>query len=110
LHTTGTALLALGLCLLLAQVARRWLLPLAATGSMTLTLYSLHVVVLAATAGVSTSWDQVTEWVVHVLAAVAFASLWALSGARGPLEALTAELSGPARRRPTGRGSAPAPR
>jgi hypothetical protein len=53
--TTGTALVVLGLCLLLAQVAARttgaWLAParwlvavLAAAGSMTLTLYSLHVV------------------------------------------------------------------
>jgi hypothetical protein len=53
--TTGTALVVLGLCLLLAQAAARttatwlawarWLVAvLAAAGSMTLTLYSLHVV------------------------------------------------------------------
>ncbi|HZI96666.1 MAG TPA: heparan-alpha-glucosaminide N-acetyltransferase domain-containing protein [Actinomycetales bacterium] len=110
LHTTGTALLALGACLLAAQVARRWLLPLAATGSMTLTLYSVHVVVLASTRDVSPSWDPVAEWAVHVVAAVVLASLWALTGARGPLEALTAEVSGSARRPLTGRGSARAPR
>ena len=112
LHTTGTAVLALGLCLLLARAVGRWVLPLAAAGSMTLTLYSVHVVVLAATAGVAASWDPVAEWAVHAIAALVLASLWALTGARGPLEGMTAELSGTARPRggSTGRGSARARR
>ena len=92
-HTTGAALLVLGVCLLLAPRVGRWLLPLAAAGSMTLTLYSLHVVVLAATVGASASWDPVAEWGAHAVGALALASLWALTGLRGPFEGLTAELS-----------------
>ncbi len=92
-HTTGTALLALGLCLLLAAAVGRWLLPLAAAGSMTLSLYTLHVVVLAVTVGVSAGWDPVTEWAVHGVVALLLASLWALTGARGPLEHVTAEVA-----------------
>ena len=92
-HTTGSALLVLGLCLLLAGAVGRWLLPLAATGSMTLTLYTLHVVVLAVTVGASTGWDPVAEWSVHAAGAVVLASAWALTGARGPLEHVTAQVS-----------------
>jgi uncharacterized membrane protein len=93
LHTTGTALLVLGLALLLAGAVGRWLLPLAAAGSMTLSLYTFHVVVLAATVGVSAGWDPVAEYTVHAVAALVLASLWALTGARGPLEHMTAEIS-----------------
>lgn len=93
-HTTGTAVAVLGLCLLLAAGVGRWLLPLAAAGSMTLSLYTLHVVVLAATAGSSAGWDPVTAWAVHAVVAIVLASLWALTGARGPLEHVTAEASG----------------
>jgi len=62
---------------------------------MTLSLYTLHVVVLAATSGASDGWGPVTEWSVHAVTALVLASLWALTGRRGPLEHVIAEISRP---------------
>lgn len=84
LHTTGSALAVLGACLLVASFARTPLLPLSSAGSMTLTLYTLHVVVLGL------GFDDL---VVHVLLALSGAMLWRASGRRGPLEALAAGAS-----------------
>jgi uncharacterized membrane protein YeiB len=101
LHTTGTSLLVLGACLLLAhllgQRGRRvqLLLPVAAAGSMTLTLYTAHVVALTIWPPASGAEGQV--WLVHAVTAVAVASLWVLTGQRGPLEELSAQLSAAAR-------------
>jgi uncharacterized membrane protein YeiB len=101
LHTTGTSLLVLGACLLLAhllgQRGRRvqLLLPIAAAGSMTLTLYAAHVVALTIWPPASGAEGQV--WLVHVITAVAVASLWVLTGRRGPLEELSNQLSTAAR-------------
>lgn len=85
LHTTGTSLAVLGAALLLAQALRPVLLsPLAAAGAMTLTLYSTHVVVLAATDGD----DPATLYWAQVAAFLVFALVWARAVGRGPLEAL----------------------
>ncbi|WP_380168623.1 heparan-alpha-glucosaminide N-acetyltransferase domain-containing protein [Jannaschia sp. R86511] len=109
LGTTGSALLVIGACLLLARTVAGWaLLPLAAAGSMTLTLYTVHV--LAATyywPGIS----PVTDWTVHTVVALVFASVWVLRFRRGPLEAATAALvdmaAGPSRdAEPTPRATA----
>lgn len=81
LHTTGTALAVLGGCLLLAPWAGRLLLPLAAAGSMTLTLYSVHVVALGL---------GLRELTWHVVGALVIGTLWRSTGQRGPLEALAA--------------------
>ncbi len=103
----GTALTVLGVCLAVAWWAgrARWsalaLTPLAATGSMTLTLYTGHVVALADDARVSTS--RPSTWVTHVLVALAAATLWrAVATAlgargRGPLEALASSAADAAR-------------
>jgi hypothetical protein len=90
LHTTGTALVVLGACLL---VAARWpapLLPLAAAGSMTLTLYTAHVLALGPLAGPTRSWEPGDVLLLHAVAALVAASVWRATGRRGPLEAVAA--------------------
>ena len=84
LHTTGSALAVLGACLLLARVGRAALVPLAAAGSLTLTLYSLHVLALGL--GFRTL-------AAHVVLALVGATLWRSTRRRGPLEALATAAS-----------------
>lgn len=91
-HTTGTALLVLGPALLVVPyLSARLVRPFAAAGSMTLTLYSAHVVALAVgeelDAGLGLSWPLLLA---HVLAALTFATLWGSPQRRGPLEELVA--------------------
>lgn len=104
LGATGTAVAVVGACLLGARAATHrmgtWLMwPLAAAGSMPLTLYSLHVVLLGRSSGFpgeGAAWINIGSWpwtaqsVVFVVAAAA----WSLTGLRGPLEMV---LSGSAR-------------
>jgi hypothetical protein len=89
LHTIGTSAVVLGAMLLLARVAAPVLLPFAAIGSMTLTLYTLHVLLLA-TVLPRTVLDAFL-W--HVLIAVAVAVPWRGLVGRGPLEAVAAFAS-----------------
>ena len=84
--TTGTALLALGTCLLLARTAGPLLAPLSAVGSMPLTVYSLHLLVLHAT----DSDDPTRYYLLQVGAALVVAPLWRRLVGRGPLEAALA--------------------
>ncbi|MEP6762002.1 MAG: heparan-alpha-glucosaminide N-acetyltransferase domain-containing protein [Sporichthyaceae bacterium] len=97
LHTIGVALGLLGAMLLIASTARsaRALLsPLAAAGSMTLSLYTAHVLLL--TSGVLPR-DRDTSYAVQVVAAVALAWLWRRFLGRGPLERAVAVLATPVR-------------
>ena len=82
--TTGTALLVLGIALLVAHRLRLVLTPLAAAGSMPLTLYSAHVLLL----GKTDVDDPETFYVAQVLVALVAATLWRRFVGRGPLEAL----------------------
>jgi hypothetical protein len=101
LHTTGTAIAVIGGCLLVGSaLAGRWqlllLIPVAAVGSMTLTLYSAHVVALGLLDG--SSWDPdiaspTAYWVWNVAVALVVATAWQLTGRRGPLESVSAALS-----------------
>jgi uncharacterized membrane protein YeiB len=88
LHTTGTALLVLGGALLLAARWPSLLAPLAAAGSMTLTLYTLHVLALGPLAGPTAEWSQGRVLLLHVVVAGAAAMLWRGRGWRGPLVAV----------------------
>jgi uncharacterized membrane protein YeiB len=92
LHTIGSALAVLGACLLIARSldARRLLRPLAAVGSMTLTLYTAHVLVLVV---VTEGWDSWTFYLVQVVAALVVAPLWLWRFRRGPLEQLVHAIS-----------------
>lgn len=79
----GTAMAVLGVFLLIGSRYGRWMTPLAAMGAMTLTLYSLHLVVLIP----EVHEDAPGLWfVVHVGAAALFAWFWHRSFGRGPLE------------------------
>ena len=96
LHTTGTALAVLGAMLLLAGTLRGWgswlLVPLAAAGSMPLTLYCLHLLVLDAVAPGNRP-DPMAFWAVQVVGALVLAPLWRHLVGRGPLEAGLAALT-----------------
>jgi hypothetical protein len=90
LHTGGAAVAILAACLLVVdRWGRRAVLPLVAVGSMTLTLYSAHVIAL---------WRQgpllIDDTLVLYLAHVVLASLvawgWRSYIGRGPLEWLSA--------------------
>ncbi|MFI7587657.1 heparan-alpha-glucosaminide N-acetyltransferase domain-containing protein [Spongisporangium articulatum] len=85
LYTTGVAVAVLGLALLV--VPRRWAgWPLAAAGSMTLTLYTLHVITLGALPAEPEATLSAVALVVELAAAVAFALACGAPRERGPLE------------------------
>jgi uncharacterized membrane protein len=81
--TIGVALAVLGACLLLERGLQPLLRPLAAAGSMTLTLYSLHLLLVAAplTRGLG-------NLLIQIVLLGGFALLWSRSHPRGPLEEL----------------------
>ena len=90
LHTTGTALLVIGLALILVPRLRRWLLPLAAAGSMTLTIYSAHAIALGMLEDVDPD-GRLPVWpvlIVNVVVALGVAQWWGSPDRRGPLEEL----------------------
>ena len=91
LATTGSALAVLGLALLLAG---RLTAPLAAAGSMPLTLYTAHVVLL----GTTETDDPVRYYLLQVAVALVAATLWRRWFGRGPLEAAVAAAVRPLRR------------
>jgi uncharacterized membrane protein len=95
LHTTGSAMLVIGLCLLAARAAPRALGALFAAGTMTLSLYSLHLVALALDLGPTDGTAALFWW--HVAVAALLAMLWRATVGRGPLEAFTGSVSGLAR-------------
>jgi uncharacterized membrane protein YeiB len=86
-----------GAALLLTRipVVARLLQPLAAAGSMVLTLYSAHLVVLAS--GFLDD-DPVALYVVLVVAALTFAWAWRRGFGRGPLERVVTAAAGATRR------------
>ncbi len=93
--TIGLSLAVLGVCILVGRTTTALLRPLAAAGSMTLTLYSLHLLLL--------SWSVMpgggAGLLVQIVVVVAFALVWSRSHARGPLEEIVAQATGVVRRR-----------
>lgn len=90
LHTTGTAMLVLGLALLAGQAAPRLLARVFAAGTMTLTLYTAHVLALALLTEKGIGPERGTQlYAVHAVAALVLAALWAAAFGSGPLERLT---------------------
>ncbi len=102
LHTTGTSLLVLGLALLVAPLLGRAVRPLAALGAMTLTLYSVHVLVLSVTDGDTPG----LLYGLQVAVFAVFAVLWLRAFPRGPLESVVATALGRSTSPP---GSTPGP-
>lgn len=98
LNTIGIAAVVLGAMLILANKAPAALMPLAAMGGMTLTLYSAHLVVLA------TGFLQnrtVVALAIHTVVAALFAIIWrnVTAGKQGPLERLVSSGANRARKR-----------
>lgn len=106
-HTVGTSLAVLGTSLLVVpwlQRHARWVVfPFAAAGSMTLSVYSAHVLALALEWGPA---REVILFAAHVVVALIAATLWRAAFRRGPLEAVAAAASGTATRAVVGQPSA----
>jgi uncharacterized membrane protein YeiB len=96
-HTLGSAVAVLGAALLLTRLPllARLLSPLAAAGSMALTLYAAHLVLLAT--GVLQD-EPAVLYALMVVGAIAFALLWRRWLGRGPLERAVAVAAGATRR------------
>ncbi|GGK66774.1 heparan-alpha-glucosaminide N-acetyltransferase domain-containing protein [Ornithinimicrobium pekingense] len=90
-HTTGTAILVLGLALWLVRstAALPWRVA-AGAGAMTLTLYATHAVVLASPLGARGT----AALVLHTLLALSVGALFASAPARGPLEQMVSSVAG----------------
>ncbi|MCZ2818559.1 heparan-alpha-glucosaminide N-acetyltransferase domain-containing protein [Modestobacter sp. VKM Ac-2984] len=95
--TIGVALAVLGGCLLLGRGLQPLLRPLAAGGSMTLTLYSVHLLLVAAPIP-----RGVLNLVVQVVLLLTFALVWNRSHLRGPLEELVWRATDAVRRKVLG--------
>ncbi|MEX5299257.1 heparan-alpha-glucosaminide N-acetyltransferase domain-containing protein [Kocuria sp. CPCC 205292] len=90
LSGVGTGALVLGLCLLVARRAEHVLLPLVAAGSMTLTLYSAHLLGLF----LELHYERPVLWfLVHVLTGTVLAVLWRRARGQGPLERVVGRAS-----------------
>lgn len=96
LNTMGSAAMALGLCLLLARVAGRAMLALAGPGGMTLTLYSVHVLVMSFVFTTDITVGENLLFWSQVLVYTAVGIAYRVSARRGPLEqlAFTASKAG----------------
>lgn len=92
--TTGSAIAVLGLCLLAVRVDwLRWVShPVAAAGTMTLTLYTVHVIVMAQSWGHGRG-DTIAYYAAHAVVALLAATLWLRRFRRGPLEELVHRIS-----------------
>lgn len=95
LNTVGTSVAVLGAVLLLARIAVTELTPLAALGSMTLTLYTAHLLVLA-TGFLANQPDG--SLAIQIVAALIFATAWRRTHDHGPLEGLVATATRHTRR------------
>jgi uncharacterized membrane protein YeiB len=96
LHTLGFAVAVLGAALLVTRrpLAARLLWPIAAAGSMVLTLYCAHIAVLAT----GLLGDQpYARYCALLSAMIIFAVLWKRTHTRGPLEELVSRISTRAR-------------
>ena len=89
--STGFAVLVIAGCLVLADLLPRVIAPLAAVGSMALTVYTVQVVALWALWSVDPEATQgVGVWLIFVLCALVLATAWRATIGRGPLERLLA--------------------
>jgi len=106
-HTSATSAAVIGACILLTRVLPRWsYVPLAATGSMTLTLYTAHVLALTKGSPLLMT-DQLHFWLANVAVAIVVATFWRVLIGRGPLEWLFAGADRGARRVAGGTASSP---
>ncbi|WP_435746286.1 heparan-alpha-glucosaminide N-acetyltransferase domain-containing protein [Microbacterium sp. PMB16] len=88
LGSGGFALAVIALCLLLSRPLRWPLLPLGALGSMPLTAYSGHVLVIALVSGPGGYVTSNEFWGLMAIGLLLAATLWSMFAGRGPLERL----------------------
>jgi uncharacterized membrane protein YeiB len=82
-HTIGVAMAVIGVAIILGWILRSAIRPLADAGSMPLTLYTLHLLLLVS------PWGPTNEMVwlaVQTVLLVMFAMVWRQRFGRGPLE------------------------
>lgn len=103
LGSGGLAIAIIGFLLLTGSWLKWVLYPLAAVGSMSLTAYSAHIILLWFKPGWVGTFDA-HPWLITVGSLLLFCTLWKLAFARGPLEWLiwkvsmkAATVPGPAR-------------
>lgn len=98
LNTLGVALLVLSIALLIGQQLSWLLRPLAIIGSMTLSIYTLHLFFLAT--GLGTEVPTLSFWL-QIFGSLLFAVLWRNISElpQGPLEHLTSALANRAKAR-----------
>lgn len=101
-HTIGTSMLIIGASLMAVEALgsrRRWVQVAAGAGTMTLTLYAVHVLLVAAGRSDAVSghadWALDLRW--HIVGALVVGAAFALTRMRGPLELLVSEVSGAVR-------------
>ena len=102
--SAGFALVVLALCLLAAPRAGRLLFPLAAVGSMALSAYTAHVVIVFFIGDSAFTQNDNGLYLAFVAGALVVCSVWALTLGRGPLERVLTWVSRTAARpvrRPT---------
>jgi uncharacterized membrane protein len=93
LSNVGVAAAVMAACLAVAPLAPRVLWPLAAAGSMTLTLYAAQIAVIAIV-GHEIVWQPSNvAWLTLCAACIAFASLWKWRLGQGPLERVLSRAS-----------------
>lgn len=88
LGSGGFALAVIALCILLSRPLRWPLLPLGALGSMPLSAYSGHVLVIALLAGPGGYFTSNVFWAVMAIGLLVATTLWSMFVGRGPLERL----------------------
>lgn len=93
LHLGGFAAIVTGLCLLVGSRLKWVLAPLSALGSMPLTSYSIHVLVIWAIAGPMGFVQDNLIYAVTAFSLMIACLLWAMWRGQGPLERLTATLA-----------------
>jgi uncharacterized membrane protein YeiB len=97
INVLGSAMAVLGASLLLTRISAigRVLAPVRAAGTMTLTLYSVHIILVGV--GVFEDWEMV-QFLFFVVGSMVFATLWRHRRTQGPLEELVGRAAGRARR------------
>ena len=106
-RTIGSALLVIGVCLLVTRAGTRLWAAAFGAGAMTLSLYTLHVLVMA-----EGYWPHLErDYTEQVILVLGTGAVFALLGLRGPLEWLVGEtaraagaIAGPRSRRPAPSG------
>ncbi|GAB2614038.1 hypothetical protein GCM10009696_19530 [Kocuria himachalensis] len=92
----GTGMAVLGLFLLISRDVGAWLLPLSAMGSMTLSMYTTHLLALS----FEVHYDRPHLWfTIQLVTAILFAVVWQRTLGQGPLERVVGTMAKSARRR-----------